>query len=80
MRPFDIDYDEFDEFDEFGYGGIEAIRRAAKNRQRLEQRLEGRKRPGHGRKDPWDDEYWGQYDGYNEDEFDQFSGISLGHH
>ena len=80
MRPFNIDYDEIDEFGDFGSGGIEAIRRVAKNRQRLEQRLEGRKRPGHGRKDPWDDDYRGQYNGYNEDEFDGFSGVSPGHH
>ena len=80
MRPFDSDYNEIDEFNEFGYGGIEAIRRVAKNRQQLEQQLEGRKRRGHARKDPWDEDFWGQYDGYNEDEFDQFSGINLGHH
>jgi len=82
MRPFDInydDFDDFDDFDEFGYGGIEAIRRAAKNKQRLEQQLEGRKRPGHARKDHWDDEYWGQYDGYYEDEFDQSSGVGPGY-
>lgn len=82
MRPFDInydDFDDFDDFDEFGYGGIETIRKAAKTKRLLEQRLEGRKRRGHARKNPWDDEYWDEYDGYYEDDFDQFSGMSSGH-
>jgi len=77
MRPYDIDYDEFDEF---GYGGIEAIRRVTKERRQLEQRLEGRKRPGHARKDPWNDSYWGRFNDYNEKDFDGFSGVSRGHH
>jgi len=80
MRPFDIDYDEIDEFDEFGYGGIEAIRRMAKSRERLEERLEGRKRPGHARRDPWDNNDCGLYDGYDEDEFDRFAEMSFRHH
>jgi len=86
MRPIDIDNDEFQDLDEFedvdkyGRSGVESIRRVTNKRRSLEQRLEGRKRPGHARKDPWDRDCRFQYDDYDEDEFDRFSGVNVGHH
>ena len=77
MRPL------FDDFDEFAFGDSKAVSRILREQQREERRYASRKPYS-----PGDEDYLDDMDGYddyeedseyNEDEFDEHSGLDTDH-
>ena len=93
MRPLNGYYGEFDEIDGFDYDNVGAIRHMVDEMLRQDQQIADHKRRRRARKDSWHIDDYGrsidhrsidhsenEYADYNEDEFDRYSGLSIGHH
>lgn len=88
MRPFHNTYDDIDEIDGLGYDNAGAIRQMIDEMLRQDQEIADHKRSRYARQDSWriehpkhyGDHTTDRYVDYDEDEFDQFSGIDIEHH